>query len=227
MSAAEPAFILVVDDDRKIANLLSDYLRAEGYRVGQVANGKQALAHILHSPPQLILLDLTLPELDGISVCRAVRRVSDVPIIIITARVDEVDRLWGLDTGADDYVCKPFAPLEVMARVRALLRRAEGRLTKTALPWEIHDSDYRISWRGQALALTRIEFFMLRLLLSHPGRVFSRSQLLDCVHSGAHDISDRTIDTHVKNIRRKIAAADIGADCLASVYGLGYRYDPP
>jgi two-component system response regulator BaeR len=160
-------------------------------------------------------------------VCQAVRAFSEVPILMLTARIDEVDRLLGLDTGADDYVCKPFSPREVIARVRALLRRAEGRVKSSNKPWEIDDASFRISWRGQWLELTRIEFMMFRLLLSRPGRVYSRDHLLSSVHDSQRDISDRAIDTHVKNLRKKVQAVDPGTECIASVYGVGYRFDIP
>ena len=168
-----------------------------------------------------------LPGLDGIGVCKAVRAYSDVPILMLTARVDELDRLLGLDTGADDYVCKPFAPREVVARVRALLRRAGGRVIALPQPWLVEDASFRISWLGQWLPLTRIEFMVFRTLLARPGRVFSRAQLLSSVHESQRDISDRAIDTHVKNLRKKVQAVDPGSDCIASVYGLGYRFDMP
>jgi two-component system response regulator BaeR len=146
---------------------------------------------------------------------------------MLTARIDEVDRLLGLDTGADDYVCKPFAPREVIARVRALLRRAEGRVKSSSKPWEVDDASFRISWRGHWLELTRIEFMMFRMLLSRPGRVYSRDQLLSSVHDSQRDISDRAIDTHVKNLRKKVQAVEPGSDCITSVYGVGYRFDIP
>jgi two-component system response regulator BaeR len=168
-----------------------------------------------------------LPGLDGIGVCKAVRAFSDVPILMLTARIDEVDRLLGLDTGADDYVCKPFGPREVVARIRALVRRAQGRVKASTQPWGIDDASFRISWRGQWLALTRIEFMMFRLLLSRPGRVYSRDQLLASVHDSQRDTSDRAIDTHIKNLRKKVQAVDARSDCIASVYGVGYRFDIP
>ena len=219
--------VLVVEDDAKIAQLLLDYLRSEGFEASSVADGQVALRQIEAAPPSVIVLDLMLPGLDGISVCKAVRRFSEVPILMLTARIEEVDRLLGLDSGADDYVCKPFGPREVVARVRALLRRSEGRMTATPPPWSIDEASFRISWRGQWLALTRVEFMMLRLLLSRSGRVFSRSQLLDAVHDDLRDVSDRAIDSHIKNLRRKIEAAEPGCDCIASVYGVGYRFDAP
>jgi len=219
--------ILVVEDDARIAQLLLDYLRNDGHQAQALADGQQALSEIRRAPPDLLILDLMLPGLDGVSLCRAVRCFSDLPILMVTARVDEVDRLLGLDTGADDYVCKPFSPREVMARVKALLRRAEGRVAPMQRPWTVDDQGLRIAWRDRWLPLTPLEFRMLRLLLSRPGRVFSRAQLLDSVHGDMRDVSDRAIDTHVKNLRKKVQAIDPGSDCIASVYGLGYRFDLP
>ena len=219
--------VLVVEDDRKISDLLQNYLRASGYVAEVAYDGRDALRQIERQVPDAVILDWMLPGLDGISVCKAVRDFSDVPILMLTARIDEVDRLLGLDTGADDYVCKPFAPREVIARIRALLRRADGRVKTSTKPWEIDDASFRISWRGQWLPLTRIEFMMFRLLLSRPGRVYSRDQLLASVHDSQRDISDRAIDTHIKNLRKKVQAVDQGHDCIASVYGVGYRFDIP
>ena len=227
MTALPKRRVLVVEDDAKIAQLLLDYLHSDGFEARSVADGRIALRQIEQSPPSIVILDLMLPGLDGISVCRAVRVFSDVPILMLTARIDEVDRLLGLDTGADDYVCKPFAPREVIARVRALLRRAQGRVKSSSRPWEMDDASFRISWRGQCLPLTRIEFMMFRLLLSRPGRVYSRDQLLASVHDSQRDTSDRAIDTHVKNLRKKVQTVDPGCDCIASVYGIGYRFDIP
>jgi len=219
--------VLVVEDDRKISDLLQNYLRASGYVAEAAYDGRDALRQIERQVPDAVILDWMLPGLDGISVCKSVRAFSDVPILMLTARIDEVDRLLGLDTGADDYVCKPFAPREVIARIRALLRRAEGRVKTSTKPWEIDDASFRISWRGQWLPLTRIEFMMFRLLLSRPGRVYSRDQLLASVHDSQRDISDRAIDTHVKNLRKKVQAVEPERDCIASVYGVGYRFDIP
>ena len=219
--------VLVVEDDPRIALLLLDYLRSEGFDARMLADGHLALAEVRHAPPSLLILDLNLPGLDGVSLCRAVREFSDVPILMVTARIDELDRLLGLNSGADDYVCKPFSPREVMARVQALLRRAEGRVTRSASLWTLDDAGLRIAWRGQWLSLTPLEFRMLRQLLSQPGRVFSRSQLLESAHGDLRDVSDRAIDTHVKNLRRKLQAVCAEDDCIASVYGVGYRFDTP
>ena len=219
--------VLVVEDDRKISDLLMNYLRASGYEVEAAYDGGDALRRIEKNAPDALILDWMLPGMDGISVCTAVRAFSDVPILMLTARIDEVDRLLGLDTGADDYVCKPFAPREVIARIRALLRRSQGRVKASSKPWDTDEASFRISWRGQWLPLTRIEFMMFRLLLSRPGRVYSRDQLLASVHDSQRDISDRAIDTHIKNLRKKVQVIDPGSDCISSVYGVGYRFDIP
>ena len=219
--------ILVVEDDARIAQLLVDYLRNDGHQAQALADGELALSEIRHAPPDLLILDLMLPGLDGVSLCREVRKFSAMPILMLTARVDELDRLLGLNSGADDYVCKPFSPREVMARVKALLRRAEGHLAAPERVWNIDDSGLRIAWRGHGLSLTPLEFRMLRHLLKQPGRVFSRGQLLESAHADLRDVSDRAIDTHVKNLRRKLQAIHAKDDCIASVYGVGYRFDAP
>lgn len=227
MNANAASRVLVVEDDRKISDLLLNYLRVDGYEATAVYDGLEAVQQISQRAPDAVILDWMLPGLDGIGVCKAVRAFSDVPILMLTARVDELDRLLGLDTGADDYVCKPFGPREVVARVRALLRRASGRVIALPQPWLVEEASFRISWLGQWLPLTRIEFMVFRTLLARPGRVFSRAQLLSSVHDSQRDISDRAIDTHVKNLRKKVQAIDPGCDCIASVYGLGYRFDLP
>jgi two-component system response regulator BaeR len=219
--------VLVVEDDRKISELLLNYLRADGYEATPAYDGRDAVQQITQRAPDAVILDWMLPGLDGIGVCKAVRAFSDVPILMLTARVDELDRLLGLDTGADDYVCKPFSPREVVARVRALLRRAGGRVKTSPPCWVVEDASFRISWLGQWLPLTRIEFMMFRTLLARPGRVFSREQLLASVHDSQRDISDRAIDTHIKNLRKKVQAVEPARDCIASVYGVGYRFDIP
>lgn len=228
MARPDKRHVLVVEDDPKIAGVLMDYLRADGLAAVHLASGALVAEHVRRHAPSAIVLDLTLPGLDGLAVCRAVRQFSDLPIIMLTARVDELDRLLGLDSGADDYVCKPFSPREVMARIKAQLRRAEGRLLphQTA-PWQVDEAGQRIAWAGQWLALTPLEFRLLATLLSRPGRVFSRAQLLDSVQLDMRDVSDRAVDSHVKNLRRKIALAEPGCDCIASVYGVGYRFDLP
>ena len=226
--------VLVVEDEAKLAALLCDYLRAAGYESRVAEDGPAALRAFAAEPPAAVLLDLNLPGLDGMEVCRQIRRDSAVPILMLTARVDEIDRIVGLEIGADDYLCKPYSPREVVARVRALLRRSQGRLAgQVAVPrlvmggFAVDDAGQRAWWNGQVLPLTPIEWRLLRTLLQQPGRVLSRAQLLDAIHADFRDVSDRAVDSHVKNLRRKLQAAVPGPDCIASVYGVGYRLDLP
>ncbi|WP_445230636.1 response regulator [Duganella rhizosphaerae] len=221
--------ILIVEDDTKIAALLADYMNAAGWQTRRVADGRSAVDTIRDGGVDLVLLDLMLPELDGIGVCREVRVFSQLPIIMLTARVDEIDRLLGLDSGADDYVCKPFSPREVVARVRVHLRRSGATVTATAAatptapvsPFQIDRAGMRVLHQGAALALTPLEFRLLAELIDNPSRVYTRQQLLDFAHQDQRDISDRTVDSHIKNIRRKLP----DAECLQSVYGVGYRFE--
>lgn len=226
-NATPPPRVLIVEDDAKIADLLGNYLQAAGLATSWCADGLQAPQRVRDEAPQLVLLDLMLPGQDGIAVCAAVRRFSAVPILMLTARVDEIDRLLGLDTGADDYVCKPFSPREVLARVRALLRRSDGSLIAAAAEggFRLDEAGQRVLWQGRALPLTGLEFRLMRLLLGRPGAVFSRAQLLDAAHSDLRDVSDRAIDSHVKNLRRKLEAAGCPGTSIDSVYGVGYRFD--
>jgi two-component system response regulator BaeR len=215
--------ILVVEDDVKIAALLADYLDAAGWRSTRIGDGRSAVEATRTQQVDLILLDLMLPELDGIEVCRQVRAFSQVPIIMLTARIDEVDRLLGLETGADDYVCKPFSPREVVARARVHLRRTVS--TPPAAPGlQLERATMRILHAGVALPFTPVEYRILAELIEHPERVYSRQQLLDFAHEDQRDINDRTVDSHIKNIRRKLAARMADSDCLQSVYGVGYRF---
>ena len=222
------AHVLIVEDDVKIAALLADYLDAAGYRTTRIGDGRSAVDFVRANEVSLVLLDLMLPELDGIEVCKAVRAFSQVPIIMLTARIDEIDRLLGLEMGADDYVCKPFSPREVVARVRVHLRRAAGGVPQLAEPAFLIDrAGMRIFHGGGVLPLTPVEFRLLAELIEHPERVYSRQQLLDFAHEDQRDINDRTVDSHIKNIRRKLAARLPHFDCLQSVYGVGYRFELP
>lgn len=222
------AHILIVEDDAKISALLADYFDAAGYRTEQIANGRHALEQIRRMPPDLLILDLMLPELDGLELCKAVRQFSQLPIIMLTARVDEIDRLLGLELGADDYVCKPFSPREVVARAKAQLRRAGfAPPPQNAAQFSVEREHMRIALNGAALPLTPVEFRLLAELIAHPNRIYSRQQLLDFAHEDQRDISDRTVDSHIKNIRRKIETQVPHCDCLQSVYGVGYRFELP
>ena len=218
--------ILIVEDDAKIADMLANYLHMHGFATELCGDGHDAVARVRQQAPALVVLDLMLPGLDGLAVCTAVRRVSTVPLIMVTARVDEIDRLLGLDTGADDYVCKPFSPREVVARIKALLRRSEGALAKSVpAVFAVDEARQQINWRGQPLPLTPVEFRLMRQLMSHPGQVFARARLLDTLHEDQRDVSDRAIDSHIKNLRRKLEQAGTGEAGISSVYGVGYRFD--
>lgn len=220
-----PATILIVEDEQKIASLLSDYLeKTGGYQTHWVARGDEAVQAFEDTVPDLVLLDLMLPGMNGLDVCKAIRGKSQVPIIMITALVEEIDRLLGLELGADDYICKPFSPREVVARVKAVLRRS-GALASEALPsgLQIDSKRHSASLDNHALKLSPVEFALLNHLAEHPGQVFSRDQLMNAIYSDYRVVSDRTIDTHVKNLRHKLADASPGADLIESVYGIGYR----
>ena len=218
--------ILIVEDDAKIADMLANYLHMHGFATELCGDGQDAVTRIRQQAPALVVLDLMLPGLDGLAVCAAVRRVSTVPIMMVTARVDEIDRLLGLDTGADDYVCKPFSPREVVARIKALLRRSEGALAKPVVAaFAVDEARQQINWRGQPLPLTPVEFRLMRQLMSRPGQVFARARLLDTLHEDQRDVSDRAIDSHIKNLRRKLEQAGTGDAGISSVYGVGYRFD--
>lgn len=228
-SGAEPPQVLIVEDDARIADMLANYLQMHGFATFVCADGQEAVSWVRTQTPAVLLLDLMLPGLDGVGVCRAVRAFSAVPIIMVTARVDEIDRLLGLDVGADDYICKPFSPREVVARIRSLLRRTQGVLSahKPGLGFDVREMEQQIEWCGQALPLTPIEFRLLRLFLSRPGQVYARAHLLDCLHEDFRETSDRAIDSHIKNLRRKLEQAGTGKHTITSVYGVGYRFEKP
>ncbi len=222
--------ILIVEDEPKLAAVLRDYLMADGASVEIQGNGGAALAALRAEVPDLVLLDLMLPGMDGLSLCRELRKFSNVPVIMVTARVDEIDRLLGLDIGADDYICKPFSPREVVARVRALLRRVrhwQSGDAQSATPELVLDeARFEARMRGEKLDLTPVEFRMLKALVARPGRVLSRAQLLEHLYVDHRVVSDRTVDSHIKNLRRKFEELAAGSDPIRSVYGVGYKYEP-
>jgi two-component system, OmpR family, alkaline phosphatase synthesis response regulator PhoP len=220
--------ILVVDDEPKIVKQARDYLEKSGYRVVTAGDGTTAMAVARHERPDLVVLDLNLPGLDGLDVCRALRRESDVPIIMLTARVEETDRLIGLELGADDYITKPFSPRELVARVRAVLRRVQGGVRTPGLiragDLEIDVHGHRLTRAGEPIRLTRSEFNLLVTLAQHPGQTFTRAQLLDRLHGVAYDGYDRSVDAHIKNLRRKLEANPIEPRYVLTVYGVGYKF---
>jgi two-component system, OmpR family, alkaline phosphatase synthesis response regulator PhoP len=221
--------ILVVEDEMKIARLVRDYLTHAGFDVIVTGDGNAALASARGTKPDLVVLDLGLPGRDGLDVTRELRRTSTVPIVMLTARADEADRIVGLELGADDYVVKPFSPKELVARVRAVLRRSESARTDgpdvlRAGDVEVDARRMRVAVLGKPVELTPTEFQLLAALIREPGRVFTRSQLLDAVHGVAIESYERAIDAHVKNIRKKIEPVPGAPRYLLTVYGVGYRF---
>jgi two-component system response regulator BaeR len=220
------ADIFIVEDEPELAALVADYASAAGYRPTVFGDGALALDAIRRTPPALVVLDLMLPGLDGLSLCRELRRFSAVPVVMVTARVEEIDRLLGLETGADDYLCKPFSPRELMARIKAILRRT-SQAGVAAPVVDVDEAARRIRIHGHALELTPTEYGILAALARRPGQVFSRAQLLDAAREGnaSLDVADRAIDSHVKNLRRKLDAVLPGVEAIHAIYGLGYRFD--
>ncbi len=219
--------ILIVEDEPKLAQLLIDYLKQSGFDVAWVDNGLDAVAAVKANNPQLILLDLMLPGKDGMDICKDVRQFSRVPIIMVTARVEEIDRLLGLELGADDYVCKPYSPREVVARVKAVLRRMQPDLSalthKAGL--SLDDARYKVQKDGQELSLTAVEYGLLKILHSEPGRIYSRDQLMTAIYQDHRIVSDRTIDSHIKKLRKKLSVLLTEGDLIHSVYGVGYKFE--
>jgi two-component system response regulator BaeR len=221
------ARVLIIEDEPQIAALLRDYLHNAGYEPQVCGDGAAAVARVRELAPALVLLDLMLLGKDGLAICREVRQFSNVPVIMVTARVEEIDRLLGLEIGADDYVCKPFSPREIVARVRALLRRAA--LPAAPDPGLLRLDEHRLEAvvAGAAVPLTAVEFQLLRMLAGEPGRIFSRSQLMDGIYPDHRVVSDRTIDSHVKKLRRKLETAAPALELVHSVYGVGYKVEFP
>jgi two-component system catabolic regulation response regulator CreB len=233
--------ILIVEDEQAIADSIAFALGKEGFAPHHVMLGEQALAAARELAPALVILDVGLPDISGLDVCRRLRQFSEVPVIFLTARSDEIDRIVGLEIGADDYVTKPFSPRELVARVRVILRRAgngNGAAPLVAPPapvapgasrtpgFELRAAEARILFRGQPLDLTRYEYLLLKTLVEHPGHVLSRAQLMDRVWCDAPDTLDRTVDAHVKSLRAKLRAIDDNADPIQTHRGMGYSLQP-
>jgi len=218
--------ILLVEDEVNIAEIVIEYLEKDGFDVEHVTSGTVALKKAQEQLFDLMLLDVMLPGLSGFDVCREIRKTSQLPIIIVTARVEEIDRLIGLEFGADDYICKPFSPREVVARVKAVLRRHKIALTshETEKLIVIDCDAFSVKIKGRAVDLTPSEFKLLAALAAHPSRVMSRTQLLD-VLSDEKDVFDRTIDSHIKNIRKKLNIYLADQEIIQTIYGVGYRYE--
>jgi two-component system catabolic regulation response regulator CreB len=228
----QPA-VLVVEDESAIADTILYALRTEGMQVETCTLGSEALDRVRSRRPDLVILDVGLPDISGFEVCRSMRTFSDVPVIFLTARHEEIDRIVGLEIGADDYVVKPFSPRELAARVRVILRRAKGASdSPQPSPMAQEDADFvhdtdgaRLAYRGRWLDLTRYEYRLLALLVQHPGRIFARSQLMDLVWHDSLDTVDRTVDTHVKTLRAKLREIDPAGDPIRTHRGMGYSLE--
>lgn len=230
-----PKKILIVEDEADLAALICDYATAHGFAAQVIHNGAAALAHLKTQPVDFLILDLMLPDLDGLSLCRELRTFSSIPVIMVTAKVEEIDRILGLEIGADDYLCKPFSPRELMARIKTILKRTEpsisvsvsvSQASPTKTPTlEIDQQARRITLQSQALELTRSEYLILVHFATHVGQVFSRAQLLDIANQDSLDTTDRAIDSHIKNLRKKLNQIVPNTTPIHSIYGLGYRFD--
>ena len=218
--------ILIVEDEEKIASISWDYLVQNGFDYKWINNGSLVISHVKNHPPDLILLDLMLPGKQGIDICREIRGFSEIPIIMITAKADEVDRLIGLELGADDYICKPFSPREVIARIKSIFRRIQPKEQGKLLiiePITLNRDTREVAIDNRKLDLTPSEFGLLDIMMRHPNKVFSRNELISRVLGHDFEGYDRTIDTHVKNLRKKIYKLLPDREIIRSVYGVGYR----
>ena len=223
--------ILVVDDEKKILRLAKDYLENSQFQVITAEDGEMALYQARNEKPDLIVLDLNLPKRDGLDVCRIIRRESDVPIIMLTARVDEMDRLIGLEIGADDYITKPFSPRELVARVKVVLRRVQGGVRKPGLVTNgdltLDLEGYQLTRNDEVISLSRTEFELLAVLAQSPGQVFTREKLLDHLHGYSDTAYARSIDAHIKNLRKKIEIDPSRPQFILTVFGIGYKFREP
>ena len=219
--------ILIVEDEKKLANILSDYLKRDGFKTEMIENGIEVVPWVKQNNPDLILLDLMLPNLNGKDICKEIRTFSKVPIIMVTAMSDEVDRLIGLELEADDYICKPFSPKEVIARVKTVLRRTDPDYINTdpLKGFVVNAENYSIILEGKKLDLTPVEFRILSMFINYPGRVYNRDQILNIIFEDGRIVLDRTVDTHIKNLRKKLHAIKPDSEHIRSVYGIGYSFE--
>lgn len=215
--------ILIVEDEQRIADLLMDYLKASGYQASHINTGLNAVETIRNTQPDLVLLDIMLPGVDGLDICKEVRKTSRVPIIMVSARVEELDRILGLEIGADDYICKPFSPREVMARIKAVLRRHYE--TQAPSEWTLDESRSQVQFQQKNVALTSVEFALFQVLFEHPGQIFSRAQLMSRIYQDGRVVSDRTVDSHIKKLRQKLHHVWPDIEVIHSVYGIGYKFE--
>ena len=217
--------ILIVEDEPRLASILSDYIAQAGMSPYVIDNGLEVVEWVKREAPDLILLDLMLPGKDGMEICKEVRHFSELPIIMVTARIEEIDRLLGLEIGADDYICKPFSPREVIARVKAVLRRTAGHEVIAKAELVLDESRYLATLHGQKLDLTAVEYQLLSALVKSPGRIYSRDQLMEKIYPDQRIVEDRTIDSHIKKLRKKMASISEAGNLIHSVYGVGYKFE--
>lgn len=217
--------VVVVEDDLEIADILQKYLLAAELEVKHFADGADVVDWVKQYQPAVMLLDLDLPIKQGTDVCREIRQFSQLPIIMTTAKVEEVDRLIGLEIGADDYVCKPYSVKELVARVKVQLRRLNQQAQHNAM-LQVDPDAFRVGYQGQSVELTAIEFKLFYLLYSHPNRIYSRGQIMDLVYQDYRDVSERTVDSHIRNVRSKLARFSLQSDIIRSIYGAGYKFEP-
>ena len=217
--------VLIVEDETKIASLLNDYLAQSGFETTVIHDGSEVEGWLEGNSPSIMLLDLMLPGKSGVDICKDVRKDSSLPIIMITAKVEEIDRLLGLELGADDYICKPFSPREVVARVKAVLRRSENSENLSDKGLVLDPNTYKATIDGQDLNLTAVEFQLLKVLSDQPGRIFSRRVLVDKIYNDGRVVSDRTIDSHIKKLRKKIAEKLPDVELIHSLYAVGYKFE--
>lgn len=223
-STTTKSLVLIVEDEVKIAELLHDYCENAGFATKLIHDGNEALQWLAGNTAQLMLLDLMLPGVDGLTICKETRKHSEMPIIMLTARVEEIDRLLGLELGADDYICKPFSPREVIARVKSVLRRVEKpTLIKSAL--SLNENSLQVQVGGQSTELTLVEFKLLQALYEHPGCIFSRDSLMSKIYDDNRIVTDRTIDSHIKKLRKKLTSIGLEVAGVHSVYGAGYKFE--
>lgn len=218
--------VLIVEDEHRLAEIHLKYLQQSGFTAHVLAEGTAVVPWVKENAPSLILLDLMLPGRDGLEICKDIRRFSTVPIIMVTARIEEIDRLLGLELGADDYICKPFSPREVVARVKAVLRRTSQEI-QTNEVLQLDEERYLATLNGKKLDLTAVEFRLLSILVNRAGIIFSRDQLMERIYTDQRIVYDRTIDSHIKNLRKKIDGIDPELELIHSVYGVGYKYEAP
>lgn len=217
--------ILVVEDEVKLAELLKDYLVQADFSPWLIHNGSEVVEQVKQNLPDLILLDLMLPGKDGLTICKEIRAFSNVPIIILTAKVEEIDRLLGLELGADDYICKPFSPREVIARIKTVLRRSQPeQLLASNTHFLLNEATYQLTYHNKTLSLTAIEFNILKVLTKEPGRIFSRSQLIAHIYHDHRVVSERTVDSHIKKLRKKLHDDLPDTELIQSVYSVGYKF---